>query len=66
MADQNEPSCGIGLIQSWTKGKSITLRRIGTSGVALTSEWTADAKLTWLLSNDMIFLAALYAKYRRS
>ena len=59
---ENEPSCGIGLIQSWTKGQSITLRRIGTLGVALTSEWTADAKLTWLLSNDMIFLAALYAE----
>ncbi len=59
---ENEPSCGIGLIQSWSKGQSITLRRIALLGVALTSEWTADAKLAWLLASDLIYQPGLYAE----
>jgi hypothetical protein len=59
---ENEPSCGIGLIQSWSKAQSITLRRIALLGVALTSEWTADAKLSWLLSSDVIYQPEFYAE----
>jgi hypothetical protein len=59
---EKEPSPGIGLIQSWSKGQSITLRRIALLGVALTSEWTADAKLAWLLSGDLIYQPGFYAE----
>ncbi len=59
---ENEPSCGIGLIQSWSRGQSITLRRIALLGVALTSEWTADEKLSWLLSNDLIYQPGFYTE----
>ena len=58
----NEPSCGIGLIQCWSKAQSITLRRIAILGVALTTEWTADAKLSWLLSCDVIYRPEFYAE----
>jgi hypothetical protein len=59
---ENEPSCGIGLIQSWSKAQSITLRRIALLGFALTSEWTADTKLSWLISSDVIYRPELYAE----
>ena len=59
---QNEPSCGVGLILCWSKGQSITLRRIALLGVALTSEWTADAKLSWLLSKNLVFEPGFYAE----
>lgn len=52
---KNEPKCGPGLVLSWSKGRSITLRRLAVLGVALTNEWTADAKLSWLLSGHYIY-----------
>jgi hypothetical protein len=52
---KNEPKCGVGLVLSWSKGQSITLRRLAVLGVALTSDWTADAKLSWLLSGNYIY-----------
>jgi hypothetical protein len=59
---EKEPSCGIGLIQSWSRAQSITLRRIALLGAARTREWTADAKLSWLLSSDVIYQPEFHAE----
>jgi len=59
---QKEPDCGTALILWWSRGQSITLRRIALLSVALTSEWTADDKLSWLLSNDLIYQPGFYAE----
>ena len=62
---ENEPDRGIEVIRSWATAQSLTLRRLAAHGVALTSHWSADDKLSWLKDRLGLFEPGLSPETRR-
>ncbi len=51
----NQPGRCDALIELWFHADSFILKRLAILAVALSSNWTGDRKLSWLLENDLIY-----------
>jgi len=51
----HRPSRSDALIELWHAAESFLLKRLAILGVSLSTHWTADRKLTWLIGNDLLY-----------
>lgn len=52
----NEKHRAISVIEGWSSSRSLTLKRLAIYGAALTTLWSADEKLSWLLAGDYVYM----------
>jgi hypothetical protein len=56
---QNRPSRSDALIEIWLAADSLLLKRLAIFGVSLSTHWTADRQLAWLLDKDLFYISGL-------